>query len=87
MNASRVCVCACTHVYPYLKVKEGPRPFYLSEKESFELTHWARKSLFKYWLVAPLLLRPAELGPGSGCGASLPALLPLTPGTSDFAIV
>lgn len=55
-----MCVYMCTHTY--LEVKEGPQPFHVGERESFELTHWARKSLFKYCLVAALLLRPLSAG-------------------------
>ena len=61
-----VCVCVCVCVYmcthTYLEVKEEPQPFYLGGRESFDLTHWARKSLFKYCLVAALLLRPLRAG-------------------------
>lgn len=67
VNASLTCVlCVCVCVYmwtrTYLEVKEGPQPFYLDERESFELTRQARKSLFTYHLVAALLLRPLRAG-------------------------
>lgn len=50
--------CVCTRIC--LKVKVGPQPFYLGERESFELTHQARKSPFKCCLVAALLLEAPE---------------------------
>lgn len=85
-----VCVCVrhahmCTHTY--LEVKEGSRPFYLGERESFQLTHQARKSLFKHCLVAALLLRSLRAeGRGHVHPACLPCLV-LTPGTCDFVII
>lgn len=56
--------CVCVYTLILREVKEGPQTFYLGERESFEVTHRARKSLFKYWLVASRLLSPLRAGAG-----------------------
>lgn len=50
------------------KWREGQSPFNFPERESFEQTHQARKSLFKYCLVAALLLRALRAGGEAGGG-------------------